>query len=206
MPNPWEEISIEDYENHMSRENVFQLQTLNAVMKERLCDYSVKAVMILGVAGGNGLEHIDKAHTQRVYGVDVNESYLRLCKKRYPFLENVLETIRADLTDETINLPQADLLTADLLIEYIGCECFKRVVNKVSPQFVSCTVQVNSGEKFVSDSPYIHAFDGIYKVLHSAEETELSSVMTQIDYKQIKRAEYPLPNGKSFVRIDFSRR
>ena len=58
MKNPWEEISLEDYENHMRLDSVLQLQALNEMMKGQLEDYPASKVMILGVAGGNGLEHI----------------------------------------------------------------------------------------------------------------------------------------------------
>ena len=59
MRNPWEKISLADYENHMKLESVKQLQSLNRTVKSQLFDYEVNTVMILGVAGGNGLEHID---------------------------------------------------------------------------------------------------------------------------------------------------
>ncbi|MCR5126615.1 MAG: hypothetical protein K6B69_00785 [Lachnospiraceae bacterium] len=32
--NPWKEIRLSDYENHMSLDSVQQLQALNQVMKE----------------------------------------------------------------------------------------------------------------------------------------------------------------------------
>ena len=48
MNNPWEEIKLSDYENHMSLESVFQLQTMNQMMKEQFYAYPVKSVMILG--------------------------------------------------------------------------------------------------------------------------------------------------------------
>lgn len=35
MANPWEEIRLDDYENHMSLENVYQLQVLNEMMREQ---------------------------------------------------------------------------------------------------------------------------------------------------------------------------
>ena len=35
MSNPWEEISLDDYENHMSLDSVRQLQMLNKLMKEQ---------------------------------------------------------------------------------------------------------------------------------------------------------------------------
>lgn len=36
MRNPWEEIELSDYENHMSLKSVFQLQAMNQMMKEQL--------------------------------------------------------------------------------------------------------------------------------------------------------------------------
>ena len=57
MRNPWEEIRLEDYEKHMALDSVRQLQALNGIMKAQMEAYPVKTVMILGVAGGNGLEH-----------------------------------------------------------------------------------------------------------------------------------------------------
>ena len=59
MSNPWKDISLSDYENHMSLDSVMQLQSMNQTMKSQLEDYDVHTVMILGIAGGNGLEHID---------------------------------------------------------------------------------------------------------------------------------------------------
>ena len=54
MRNPWEEIRLEDYEEHMALDSVRQLQALNGIMKAQMEAYPVKTVMILGIAGGNG--------------------------------------------------------------------------------------------------------------------------------------------------------
>ena len=76
MSNPWEEISLNDYENHMSLVFVKQLQIMNSIMKEQFEDYPVSTAMVLGVAGGNGLEHVSRDKYRTVYGVDINEDYL----------------------------------------------------------------------------------------------------------------------------------
>lgn len=55
MHNPWEEISLNDYENHMKLDSVMQLQVLNQMMKSQLCAYNISSVMILGIAGGNAI-------------------------------------------------------------------------------------------------------------------------------------------------------
>ena len=70
MKNPWEEIPLSDYENHMKLNSVMQLQAMNEMMKGQLDAYSISSVAILGIAGGNGLEHIQKSKFKRVYGID----------------------------------------------------------------------------------------------------------------------------------------
>lgn len=60
MKNSWEEIPLTDYENHMILDSVMQLQAMNEMMKGQFEAYPITNVMILGIAGGNGLEHIDK--------------------------------------------------------------------------------------------------------------------------------------------------
>lgn len=89
MKNPWEEISLSDYENHMKLDSVQQLQAMNAMMKGQFNAFPVSSVMILGVAGGNGLAHIQKGQFERVYGVDVNPAYLEEVLRRYPDLQGV---------------------------------------------------------------------------------------------------------------------
>ncbi len=205
MSNPWEEINLHDYESHMSLDSVYQLQVLNSMMKEQFYTYDIASIMVLGIAGGNGLEHIDKEKIKLVYGVDVNQKYLNECKKRYQELEDILYTICVDLLDEALSLPESELLIANLLLEYVGYECFKRVVKRVKPQYISCIIQINSDESFVSDSPYLHAFDCLEKVHHQMEENTLIISMQEIGYKLEMAQECELPNGKKFVRVDFSK-
>lgn len=203
MENPWKSIKLSDYENHMKLDSVMQLQTLNVMMKKQLSAYPADSVMILGVAGGNGLEHIDAGKYSVVYGVDVNCEYLREVEKRYQDLNGILKCLCADLTADISELPAADLVIANLLIEYIGYECFQRVVKQVKPKYVSSGIQINTGKEFVSDSPYLHSFDGLNSVHCQMETDKLISVMGDIGYKAVSKTEYPLPNGKKLVQIDF---
>ncbi|WP_455682641.1 hypothetical protein [Thomasclavelia sp.] len=46
--NPWQNILLSDYENHMKLDLVKQLQTLNKMMKKQFYQYPVKSIMILG--------------------------------------------------------------------------------------------------------------------------------------------------------------
>lgn len=203
MDNPWKDIDLNDYESHMSLDNVYQLQAMNQMMNEQFSSYNAESVMILGIAGGNGLEHIDKEKFKCVYGVDINQNYLDECKKRYSALGNIFELICADLLDKNLQLPCADLLVANLLIEYIGYECFLDVVKKVNPKYVSCIIQINTEISFVSNSPYLHVFDRLNEVHHQMEENEIINSMQEIGYTKRLINEKDLPNGKKLVRIDF---
>lgn len=203
MSNPWEEIDLNDYESHISLDSVYQLQILNEMMKEQFYIYDIKTIMVLGIAGGNGLEHLNQKDFEKVYGVDVNKKFLDECNKRYPELKDVFESICADLLGNDLQLPHSELLVANLLIEYIGYECFQRVVKLVNPQYVSCIIQINTDDSFVSDSPYLHAFDCLDTVHHQMEENELVKCMQEIGYKAEQLQERELPNGKKFVRMDF---
>lgn len=204
MKNPWEEISLDDYENHMKLDSVQQLQTMNTMMKEQFFQYPVKSIMVLGIAGGNGLEHIN-SQFEKVYGVDINREYLGECRKRYPQLEGILELLCVDLMTDIQQLVHADLVVANLLVEYIGYECFQKVILKVKPQYASCIIQINTDSSFVSDSPYLHVFDDLDKVHHQMEEQPLIDAMKNIGYQVELQGEEPLPNGKKLVRLDFQK-
>jgi hypothetical protein len=204
MKNPWEEIKLSDYENHMKLSTVMQEQCLNAIMKEQFSRYPVKSLMVLGVAGGNGLEHIDSQCIEKVYGVDINREYLTECKNRYRNLDGILECVRADLTEETAALPHAELVIADLFIEYVGYACFAKAIGRIKPNYVSAVIQINTDESYVSDSPYLHVFDRLDSVHHQMEEGALTQTMSGIGYRLTEKKEHQLPNGKKLVQLDYT--
>lgn len=205
MKNPWEEIPLTDYENHMKLDSVMQLQAMNEMMKGQFDAYPVSTVMILGIAGGNGLEHIQKDKFDKVFGVDVNSAYLKEVVFLYPELAGVLECLCLNLIDEFNRLPKADMVVANLLIEYIGYECFQKAVQQVNPKYISCIIQIDLEDNWVSDSPYLHVFDGLEQVHHQIEEPMLEAAMKEIGYQKIKALEHLLPNGKKLVQLDFQR-
>ncbi len=204
--NPWNEIKLDDYENHMSLDSVNQLQTMNAIMKEQFEAYPVETSMVLGVAGGNGLEHVRKDKYKTVYGVDINEDYLCKVDKRYPQLQGVLKCLKIDLINEADKLPESQLVIANLLIEYIGYPAFQNAIQKIDPEYVSCVIQINTDTaQWVSDSPYLHAFDRLDEVHHQMEGSALEEAMKEIGYSLILNTLKDLPNGKALQRLDFKK-
>lgn len=206
MSNPWEEISLDDYEKHMSLDSVRQLQAMNSIMQEQFNTYPAETAMVLGIAGGNGLEHVRPDKFRKVYGVDINADYLRAVSERYTHLSGVLECLHIDLVNEAEKLPRTQLLIANLLIEYIGYGAFQKAVLQTAPEYVSCVIQINTDEdQWVSESPYLHAFDRLDEVHRQMEEKALTAAMDEIGYTLILQESYPLPNGKALVRLDFKK-
>lgn len=204
MNNPWEEIKLDDYENHMKLDSVKQLETLNYIMKEQFETYSVKTAMVFGVAGGNGLEHVSSDKYNKVFGVDINQDYLDVVSERYKNLSQVLECLKIDLINESEKLPEAQLVIANLLIEYIGYEVFKKAILRANPEYVSCVIQINKDvNNWVSDSPYLHAFDRLDEVHCQMNEDKLDETMHEIGYGKLVSKTYDLPNGKAFIKIDY---
>lgn len=206
MHNPWEDIALSDYENHMSLDSVKQLQAMNSIMKEQFGAYPVDTAMVLGIAGGNGLEHVSKDKYKTVYGVDINADYLKAVEARYGALEGILKCVKADIINECYKLPEAQLVIANLLIEYVGYEAFMKAMMRVRPQYISCVIQINIDEhQWVSDSPYLHAFDRLDEVHCQMEEEALTKAMEETGYRKILSESYPLPNGKALLRLDYSK-
>ena len=207
MINPWEEINLDDYEKHMSLDSVRQLQTMNSIMKDQFEDYPVDTATVFGIAGGNGLEHVSTEKYSKVYGVDINREYLKAVSERYKNLDGVLECLQINLINDYDKLPESQLVLANLLVEYIGYQVFQKAIIKAKSLYVSCVIQINKDvNNWVSDSPFLHAFDRLDEVHCQMEEQGLKKAMEEIGYGVLKVKSYGLPNGKELFRMDFKKK
>ncbi|WP_343208834.1 class I SAM-dependent methyltransferase [Anaerolentibacter hominis] len=200
--NPWEIVPLSDYEEHMKDSMVGQLTVLNYIMKMQMNVHCIRSMAILGVAGGNGLEHIPDS-VETVYGIDVNVNYLTMCRERYRRLGEKLVTLRMDLTNEDTVLPHVDLVIANLLIEYVGVHRFAEQIRAAGPGYLSCVIQREEGSSFVSDSPYRRSLMVLDPLHRSVDRTELVKCMENAGYRLELEEEYGLPGSKMFIRLDF---
>ncbi len=122
MSNPWLAIALQDYEGHMGSDNVRQLEALSDLFKRTLELCTPESVAILGVAGGNGLDLVDRDITKRIVGVDINAQYLQAVSQRYGALAG-MELHCSDLAVEHLSLIPVDLVHAALLFEHTGLGC-----------------------------------------------------------------------------------
>ncbi len=79
--NPWLNIPLEDYERHMSHHLVGQVLLLNSLTKKYLDEIKPETAVFLGIAGGNGLEHIDNNITRTVLAlISIRNILMQLLK------------------------------------------------------------------------------------------------------------------------------
>ncbi len=203
MRNPWRDVPLEQYEKHMAEQKIYQLQELNRLMERQLNGYSVHSVAILGVAGGNGLEHISADQYKTIVGVDINEDYLNTCWRRYPQLQPCLQLLCLDLSKPEPSLPQVDLVVADLILEYIGIEAFFHCLTDIKPEIVSCVVQQNQKGMFVIPVACGQELQKVKEIYQEIDQAELVALMKGSGWSVILREEIPMPNGQRLIRLDF---
>jgi len=119
MSDPWLSIPLADYEGHMGADNVQQLSALSALFKRALDVCLPDSVAILGIAGGNGLEHANPATVKRVVGFDINPEYLDEVRRRFITHPN-LELHCVDLSRDELHVAPVALVHAALFFEHAG--------------------------------------------------------------------------------------
>jgi hypothetical protein len=204
MPsNPWLSIPLSDYEGHMTAPGVEQLRALSLLFSRALTRVRPKSVAVLGVAGGNGLEHVD-ASVSRVVGVDIRAEYLDEVRRRFPALP--LELHRVDLAAETMTAAPVDLVHAALIFEHTGLDrALDNALSLVGPGgSLSVVLQLPSSTATVTPTPFasmqslrphvsIIAFDGFRELVGSR------------GFNPVVEEAVALPGGKSFWLGLFSR-
>ena len=202
--NPWLHIPLEDYEQHMSHHLVGQSTLLNALTKKYLDEIKPETVIFLGIAGGNGLEHIDNQITQSVYGIDINQDYLDTAFKRYKKTIPSLQLMNLDIAQQSERICQADFIWAALVLEYTGIDkaltfCTNNI-RKGGHLIIS--IQSNNNKQSVSPTG-IESVKKAGDIFSMVDPEELLSKAAEYRYKLVGKEENFLPNGKSIITCHF---
>lgn len=202
--SPWNEIPLEDYENHMSHNSVGQLEVLNSLTKKYLNKIKPRTCLFLGVAGGNGLEHIDNTITQNVIGIDINQGYLDKAKERYEEIITSLKLIKFDITTDTKVFCKADFIWAGLVLEYTGIDkSLEFSINNLQRDGnLIISIQSNNGVQSVSQSG-IESVQKVGSIFQLINPDILVQKAIKLGLKLIENEESFFPNGKSLKTFHF---
>jgi len=124
MLHPWLEIPIADYEAHMALPSVGQAQLLGNALQRTVARVRPCSLAILGVAGGNGLERLERGLVHRVVALDFNPDYLALCSRRYAACFTEFEPVLHDLSHGPPSITPVECVFAGLVLEYVCVESF----------------------------------------------------------------------------------
>jgi len=202
--NPWLDIPLDDYERHMSHELVGQSTLLSSLTKKYLEAIKPGSTIFLGVAGGNGLEHIDNIITKSVMGIDINQNYLDTAFKRYNHKIASLQLINLDIVKNSERIFEADFIWAALIAEYTGIDKvleFSKNNIRAGGHLIF-TIQSNNNRPSVS-STGIESVKKAGAVFSAVNPEALLKRSGESGFVQIGKEENRLPNDKSFITFHF---
>jgi trans-aconitate methyltransferase len=119
MRNPWLDIPLADYEAHMASSEVAQAQMIADLLAQLLRTHRPRSLSVIGCAGGNGFERVDRLQTTRVVGVDINPAYLAEARRRFDGAFAALELCCADVGTDELAFAPVDLIFAALIFEHV---------------------------------------------------------------------------------------
>jgi len=205
--NAWNNIPLEDYEQHMQHENVAQSQLLNDLTNKYLQKHYPESPLFLGISGGNGLEHIDINKAKTVYGIDINQSYLEETKRRFGEKIKQLVLVNADISVSNESFVKADFVWAALIFEYIDIQKgFEFIANNIAESAkLIITIQSNNGNQSVSQTG-VESIKSVKEIFKIVDKDNLQINALKVGFKLINSEESILPNGKSFFTYEFERK
>ena len=191
----------------MGSAGVNQLALLADLFGEALVRLRPRSVAVLGVAGGNGLEHVDSTLTTRVVAIDVNPSYLDTTKRRFSDLRG-LELHCADLErDAPLDTEPVALVHAALVFEHAGTDrCLDHAVSLVAPGgHLSVVLQLPSeGQEAVTPSPFASTAT-LADDFTFVDPHQLRRLLAQRELRLTHQARLTLTSGKVFWSGYFER-
>ncbi|MCS3556436.1 MULTISPECIES: hypothetical protein [unclassified Sphingobacterium] len=203
--NPWNYIPLNDYEQHMEHKDVAQAQLLNSLTYKYLKKHKPENILFLGISGGNGLEHVDTDRVKKIFGIDINQSYLNESHKRFGNKIRQLELATADIGTSTKSFIKADFIWAALIFEYVNIEgAFQFIANNCNKYInLIITIQSNNGTNSVS-STGIESVKSVKDIFKNVDRNELQNTASKFGFRLTNSEENILPNGKSFLTYEFN--
>ena len=198
--NPWESVSIQDYNQHMRASSVLQSQTLGYIMRSCLQRVRPETVLVLGCVDGNGFEYIDDSVTNEVVGLDINCEFLKRCKSRFGNKKYSLDLICCDFENGGDLAQTFDFISCALFLEYVDA---RRVLVKIKSMMnsgskLNIVIQRNNGNRFVSDTG-LQSLESLADIAKEISDDDLCRILGENELIIEDREVYALPNGKEFI-------
>jgi ubiquinone/menaquinone biosynthesis C-methylase UbiE len=207
MTNPWLAIPLDDYENHMALPDVGQAQVLSQAFGTLLDEFQPEAVLLLGCAGGNGLEQAAARSIARVVGIDINPHYIDAARDRWSGRIPQLSLFVGDVETESFPFEPVDLAFAGLLLEYVDAgRVLERTRSMLQRQGVLATVvqlpRADTAE--VTPSPF-RSLAALSPIMRLVPPERLRRLAEERGYSHIDACAMDTSGGKQLCMQCFRR-
>jgi len=198
MNNPWLSIPLQDYEGHMGRDNAQQLSVLSELFKRALDICVPDSVAVLGIAGGNGLEHVNHATVRRIVGVDINARYLDEVRRRFGTHPN-LELHCVDLSEGALRIPPVALVHAALVFEHTGLGgALDNALSLVAPEGrLSVVLQLPDHQQQNVTATAYASMQTLAESFSLVDASHFRGVLEKRGFRLVQEELRPLPTGKA---------
>ena len=199
MDQPWLQVTLHDYEGHMGATGVDQLAPLASLFAEALAFCRPQSVAVVGIAGGNGLQHIDPRTTSRIIGIDINADYLAAVKSRYPALKQ-LELHRLDMAKERPRLQLVEMVHAALLFEHTRLSpCLENCLSLAAPGgYFAAVLQLPSASQADVASTGFASIQHLKEHFALINPAAFTVAVTRNGFSLVLEKQRPLRAGKAF--------
>src|SRR5262245_38165201 len=207
MRHPWLEIAIADYEAHMALPSVGQAQLLGTVLQRTVAQFRPCSLAILGVAGGNGLECLERGLVRRVVALDFNPDYLALCSRRYAASFTEFEPVLHDLSQGPPGITPVECVFAGLVLEYVCVEAFCGYLASLlttGGSFAALLQLPSPTLPEVSPSPFT-SLTRLESAFSFVDPAILNDALSTCGFSRIVNDRYDLASGKSFYYAAYQR-
>jgi Methyltransferase domain len=200
MKNPWLDIPLAEYEGHMVLPHVGQAHLLSDVFAEALREYSPQSAVILGCAGGNGLDRVNVGQTGRIVCVDINPEYITHVRGRFADRIPSFEAIVGDVQTDRFSFAPVELAFAGLLFEYVDVDSvLRKTASMLLLNGVLLTVvQLPSATiPEVTPSPFV-SLQRLAPVMRLVSPELLTQFAVKNGYREIATRTVQAAGGKEF--------
>lgn len=204
--SPWLSIPLADYERHMALPQVGQAAALASEFERLLREHRPAAVALLGCAGGNGLERVDPATTQRVVALDLNPGYVEATRRRYATAFTVFTPIVCDLAAApAAPFAAVELMFAGLVLEYVPLDRALRFMRSGlrAGGVLGCILQQDSASQpLVSASP-LESLAPLATCMRILAPQDVAGAAAACDLQLRSTRSLSMPNGKILLSQEY---
>jgi trans-aconitate methyltransferase len=185
----------------MALPNVDQARLIEEVLGTLIAKLRPKSLAVIGCAGGNGSERCKSASgVQRVVGIDINDRYVKIARRRFEETVPGLELHVADIQLQHEIFKPVELLYVALVLEYVDLRAALANLRRhctTGGMLATLTQMPHATLKPVSTSPYTSLLK-LGDIMRLVDAGELVPQAAQFGFELLRESTLASSAGKQF--------